>query len=450
MLTRGACRLATMLGVLLTVPLVPSVTPPAHADSVAWARRLGRDIQAAQQVTKGRGVTVALLDDGVDGRIGTLRDKVERGRDFVGTPRPKKIHGTLMASFIAGGGPTHDSPFGMRGLASGVKILPVRVIPSETESGAKRWFDNGNGREQLAKGIRYAADQGAEVICAVPFFWGGTTDAIEAAVAYAYSKGAVLVAGNIALDLEETPSYPAAMAGVIGVGAVNEKGKRHREHSAKNSAVLVAAPGFELPSIGPDGSLWTFQGVATATAFVAATAALVRSEYPKLPPQLVARAITESAHQPEGGYDTEVGFGIIDPAGALKRARALEGRSVFAPASKGVVMDRAHFGGEPVTVDAVRHDPGLLAGFSGLTGAGVAAIAAAMVLAVRGRRRTTVAVGAGPLTPAAAGPPPATAGPAPPPATAGPAPAWAPGPGSAGTVAETATPPAESGDVSGS
>jgi hypothetical protein len=448
MLTWGSRRIAVSaltLAAVLAASQTPALSPPAHADSLAWAKRLGRDFQAAQQVTKGKGVTVALVDDGVDGRIGSLRGRVEPGKDFAGTPRPKKIHGTLMAEWIAGGGPTHDSPFGMRGLAPGVKILSIRAVPFGEEPAARHWFDNRRGGDALTKGIRYAADQGAKVICVVPFVPEEDRGVVEAAVAYAHAKGAVVVAGNEAWDDEALPSYPAATAGVIGVGAVDLKGRRYRRYSAKNSAVLVAAPGFDLPAIGPGGSVWTFRGASTASVFVTATAALVRAEYPKLPPVLVARAIAESAHHPKGGYDTEVGFGIINPAGALKRARELQGRSVFGPASEGVVAEKAHFGGGPVAVDAVRHDPGLLAGFSGLTGAGLLAIAAAVVLAVRGRRRTAVAA-AGPSAPAAAGPPPATAGPAP----AGPAPVGASAPGSAGTVAETAVPPAQSGDASGS
>jgi hypothetical protein len=444
MLTRGSRRTAVpalTLTALLAVSQAPALAPAAHADSFTWARRFGRDFQAAQQVTKGRGVTVALLNDGVDGRIGTLRGKVERGKDFVGTPRPKKVHGTLMASLIAGGGPTHDSPFGMRGMAPAVKILPVRVFPWEDDTAASRWFAKKGSDQILAKGIRYAADQGAQVICVIPDLMNGDRDEIEAAIVYAQSKNAVVVAGNPPADDSGWASYPAGAAGAIGVGTLDERGKRFRKYSGKNSAVLVSAPGFELPSIGPGESLWTLEGPALASAFVAATAALVRAEYPKLPPALVARAIAESAHHPKGGYDTEVGFGVVNPAGALKRARELQGRSVFGPASQGVVAEKAHFGGGPVTVDAVRHAPGPLAGFSGLIGAGLLAIAAAVALAVRGRRRAAVAVPAGPLTPAAAGPPPATAGPAP---------LGTPAPGPAGTVAETAVPPAQSGDAPGS
>jgi hypothetical protein len=415
MLTRAVRRpvamAAAVLAALLVVPMAPVLTPPAHADSLDWARRLGRDFRAAQQVTRGKNVTVAIVADGVDGRIGTLRGKVQGSRDFVKTPRPKKIEGTLAGSLIGGGGPTYDSPLGMRGLAPAMKILSVRVMPSFEEPAAKRWFDYGGGRDQLARGIRYAVDQGAQVICILPHVWGGDVGGIESALAYARSKGAVVVGRNPVMpESADTGAYPAAFTGVIGVGSLNGKGERLRKYSGKDSAVLVSAPGFEMPSIGPGDSVWTFTGGTPASSFVAATAALVRSEYPKLPPQLVVRAIAESARHPKGGYDTNVGFGIINPAGALDRARSFEGRSVFAPAAQGAISEKSHFGGGPVTVEAVRHDTGLLAGYSGLAGAGLLAIVAAMVLAVRGhRRRTAVAAATGAFTavPEGATPPPA-------------------------------------------
>lgn len=389
--------LTALAGTLLAVPILPVMTPPAHADPLEWAKRFDRDVRAAHQVTRGKGVTVAVVADGVDGDIGPLRGRVLRGRDFVKTPRPMKIHGTLMASLIGGSGPTHDSLVGRRGLAPAVKILPVRVQVSLEEPGARRWFGEFENRALFAKGIRYAADEGAQVIYVIPYIWDGPVGLLESALAYARSKGAVVVSANPDLKLPPTTAYPAALAGAIGVGAVNAKGKWYRNYSDKNSAVLVSAPGFEMPTTGPDDSLWTVTGAHPATAFVTATAALVRSEYPKLPPELVGRAIAESAHHPKAGYDTGVGFGIINPAGALDRAQKLEGRSpVLTPAAQGVVPDKAHFGGGPVTTEAVRHDTGILAGYSGLIGAGLLAIVAALVLMVRGRRnRTAVAAGVG-------------------------------------------------------
>jgi subtilase family protein len=388
-LTRPARWLAALVAAPLVATLAPGLTPAAHADSTAWAKRLGRDFIAAQQITKGKGVKVAILSSGVDGRVATLRGAVLRGRDFVRTPGPKLVTGTLLASLIAGSGPSHDSPFGMRGLAPGVKILPVRVYPDlDDEPRAKGWFDRNDPAEVLAQGIRYAADQGAGVIMAPSY--GSDGNGISAAVAYAQSKNAVVVSSNA----QTSRTLPAANAGTIGVAAVTEKGARYGQFSGKNSSALVAAPGFKLPSVGPRNSLYEFWGAAPATAWVAAAAALVRSEYPKLTPAQVTQVITQSAHHPKGGYNTDIGFGIINPIGALRQARAVTKQPPAAVATQRVVSDTAHFGGAaPEPIGAVRHDVRLLAGFSGLAGGGLLILLLVLVLALRGRRRTVMSSG---------------------------------------------------------
>jgi hypothetical protein len=419
---RRTALLAVPLAAALTVVSAPALAPAAHADSVAWAKQLFRDFRAAQQITKGKGVTIAILADGVDGRVATLRGAVLRGADFVRTPRPKKIDGTLLASLIAGGGLTRGSAFGIRGLAPGVKILPVRVVPGKDEPGARSWLYRRSSAGTMAKGIRYAADHGAGVIVATTYFWGDDTSGILAAVAYAQSKKAVVVSAN-----PEAFSLPATATGAIGVAALTENGKRYRKFSAKNSTSDVAAPGFKLPSIGPGNSLWTFWGGVPAAAWVAATAALVRSEYPKLTPVQVEQVITRSARHPKGGYNTEVGFGVVNPIGALRQARAVTKQPPATVATQGVVADRAHFGGPaPEDIRAVRHDGRLVAGFSGLAGAGVLILLLVLVLAVRGRRRTAAPVGVPPVSPWP--PAPGAMGPPPQPSTSGGSVEWPVGP----------------------
>jgi hypothetical protein len=130
---------------------------------------------------------------------------------------------------------------------------------------------------------------------------------------------------------------------------------------------------------------------------VAATAALIRAEHPKMSPVLVARAIAESAHHPSGGYNAQVGFGIINPAAALKAATALTGRQVFTAATHSSVSDRTHFSGTvPADIVAVKHNPWLLAGFGGLLGMGALGLLLAVFLAVRLRRRPSPTPAAAP------------------------------------------------------
>jgi hypothetical protein len=396
---------------LLTLLLPGTVVVPsaAQADDLAVVKQLVRDLNAARRITKGRGITVAIVSTGVDGSVGSLRGKVKPGRDFVNNGHPKKITGTLLASLIAGAGLTHYSPVGMRGLASGTDILPVRIAPDQEEPGSKAFYGRSDFTEIEAKGIRYAADQGAQIICIDFYSWGDDVAPIRAAVSYALSKNATVVAGAArGSDDETVPIFPAAEPGVIGVGALDTKGHRIAKLSARNSSVIVGAPGFTFPSIGPGDSLWTVKGPLPAVAWVASTAALVRAEHPKLTQAQVAQVITSSAHHPTSGYDTEVGFGVINPVGALKAAEALE-KSPSAVAGRGAVGDKARFGGHPpAKIQAVRHSKGLLAGFGGLAAAGLLAIVLAAILAIRGRRRSTALATTPGMSPAAAeGPAPA-------------------------------------------
>jgi hypothetical protein len=235
---------------------------------------------------------------------------------------------------------------------------------------------------------------------------------IRAAVGYALSKNATVVAGAFrSRDGETDPIVPAAEPGVIGVGALDVKGHRMAKLSGRNSSVIIGAPGFTFPSIGPGNTLWTMDGTLPASAWVASTAALVRAEHPRLPQAQVAQAITSSARHPASGYDTGTGFGIVNPVGALRAAEALEKNRPALVAGRGTVADSAHFGGPPpAKIQAVRHGTSLLAGFGGLAGGGLLAVVLAVILAIRGRRRAEPLLAAPPY-PLVDGPPAPPGGP---------------------------------------
>ncbi|MFB4312658.1 S8 family serine peptidase [Actinomadura sp. 21ATH] len=384
MLMRSGAGLAA--AALLLTLLQP--VEPARAAEPKWLSRFAGDFLEANQVTRGKGVRIALLSDGVDPGLGTLDGALEKGRDLVGTPKPERILGTLMASLLVGGGPTADAPFGVRGVVSKAKLLPVRVYATEDERGGAHWQLKNQWSETLAKGIRYAADQGAEVIAVEPYSTNSvfeSTDAEQllAAVAHARSKDALIVAAGAP---EAARVYPHAVPGVLGVGAVKENGKRSK-YSTSSSAIALSAPGFRTPTTGPDGRTWTFWGNPAALTWVAAAAALVRSEHPKLTATQVAQALTSSARHPKGRYDHELGFGYVNAIGALNAARKLSGETVPPVAAKaGVVKDRAHFGERRGTVRAVPYDPAVLGGFGALALAGLGAVVFAGWMLVRRRR----------------------------------------------------------------
>jgi hypothetical protein len=136
-------------------------------------------------------------------------------------------------------------------------------------------------------------------------------------------------------------------------------------------------------------------GGPVATAWVASAAALVKAQYPHLAPALVARAIAASARgRPRGSYKASVGFGVINPAGALAAARKLAGLTAAATPGQGAVPASSHFGGGPPAgkINAVQHSLAGLAAFSTVTVAGVACLVLAVRLRLRWRRRASADV----------------------------------------------------------
>lgn len=385
-----------------------AATPPAQADQVRERQlpalqSLGV-LQAHQQST-GKGVTVAVVDSGVDPRHPDLAGSVVTGPDFTkganppGVP-PARVHGTFMASLVAGHGHGPGRRNGVIGVAPAAKILSIRVAPERQEPGFRAFNSKRRFRNAVAKGIRHAADKGADVIN-LSLGKSGATAEERAAVTHAIKRGAVVVAavGNDGdsnkVDAEGLApfSYPAALPGVVAVAAVDVN-KRPARFSNRNASVLVAAPGVSVVGAGPNRQYLIGDGTSQATALVSGVAALIRAKHPKMSPALVSQAIVASAVDgPSGGYDVTVGFGTVDAARALAAADKLAGYKNKAgiPADRRVSGEEA---AEPVPV--VQRDPLWLGGYVGTAGfALLGFVASAVVLTVLNRRtRRPAAAGA--------------------------------------------------------
>ncbi|MEV5411673.1 S8 family serine peptidase [Thermopolyspora sp. NPDC052614] len=329
---RSVTALATVLVALLTA--VTAFTPgTARADQVRGSqaevlRTLG--VEQAWRVTRGKGVTVAVLDSGVDPRHHDLAGSVVTGRDFtVGANppgvAPRRLHGTYMASLIAGHGHGPGRGDGVIGVAPQARILSVRVILEDEEPGFRVFNSEARYERVVARGIRYAVDRGADVIN-MSISKDQPTRAERAAISYAISKGVVLVAaaGNEGAGRRNAPySYPASFPGVISVAAA-DKGLHRASFSNRNSLVTVAAPGVDILGAGPGDEYWVGRGTSQATALVSGVAALIKSRYPRMSPALVVQAITAGvSRRPAGGYDPGTGFGVVNAALALRQAAVL-------------------------------------------------------------------------------------------------------------------------------
>ncbi|WP_317442375.1 type VII secretion-associated serine protease mycosin [Streptomyces collinus] len=390
--TRGRRR-ARATGSALTVLLAGSLavlpSAAAHADSIR-AQQWGLSalhLDQAWRTTKGRGVTVAVLDTGVEADHPDLAGNVLPTKDMIGFgagpgDRAWARHGTAMAGIIAGHGHGPGRTDGVVGVAPEAKILPVRVILEDGDSArTKARTTRGNA---LADGIRWAADHGADVI---NLSLGDDSASAhpepseDEAVQYALKKGVVVVAssGNGG-DKGDHVSYPAAYPGVIAATAVDKFGTR-ASFSTRRWYAAVSAPGVDVVIADPDHKYYEGWGTSAASAFVSGAAALVRAAHPRLTPAQIKKLLEDTARDaPVGGRDDSRGFGMIDPAAALKAAARLEPRPLH-PAS----YSGKYFGPGPDTAGPT----GSAADWAGpLAGGAGAVLLVAAVILWRGRRTT--------------------------------------------------------------
>ncbi len=383
--TTGA-RLLTLL-LAGSLALLPSTA--AHADGIRaqeWALD-ALHTQQAWQTTKGKGITVAVLDTGVDATHPDLVGNVLEGKDMVGFgaergDRSWARHGTAMAGIIAGHGHGVGDADGVMGIAPEAKILPVRVILEDGDPARTKARDTrGNA---LAEGIRWATDHGADVINLSLGDDSNTAhpDAAEdEAVQYALKKGAVVVAsaGNGG-EKGDHISYPAAYPGVIAATAVDRYGTR-ASFSTRRWYATVSAPGVDVVIADPDRKYYEGWGTSAASAFVSGAVALIKAAHPGLTPAQIKQLLERTARDtPTGGRDDSVGFGMVDPAAALKAADRLKTDDLHAAA-----YGKKYFGTGPDPVDDAPNSPGWIGPLAG--GLGVVLLVVSVVL-WRGRRRT--------------------------------------------------------------
>ena len=400
MLIRSRAAIAAAIGAFsLTISAAPALAGLASAAGSPLPpgadQQMAHDFEMAWQISTGRGVTVAVLSTGVEPSIPGLKGRVITGPDYTGSAHPGRVIGTLIADDLAGDGNPSD-PSQAFGVAPGVRILSIRTDEGYGEPGADAFYNAATYGSNYAKAIRYAADHGAQVIDVGVVDWSPVPE-LESAVAYAVSRGAVIVADDTQSGggaNTTTYSYPAALPGVIGVGSVSLAGQPAPDRdavSAQNQSVLVTGPGNKVGGPLTEGQDYYIDGSTAASTFVAGTAALIKSITPHLSPALVARALALSARdRPAGGYNTTLGFGFIDPYQALNEALKLNlaARTQVAAGSLGQSASATFRPGPALPpIRAVHHARATLAGYGAAMVAGGLSLLAALVIWWRRRSR---------------------------------------------------------------
>ncbi|GIG65056.1 S8 family serine peptidase [Phytomonospora endophytica] len=273
-------------------------------------------VAEAHQVTKGEGITIGILDSGVDATHPDLAGNVLPGTDLAGTGgdglTPSDDHGTSVASILVGG----DDTDGILGIAPAAKLISVRITDADGE------FEVG----RIQEGIRWLADNGADVI-SLSLFDPGAEEGGQAAVDYAIGKNIVVVAGagnRRGDEPNETWSavgYPAAYRGVVAVTGTTREGEYWDgsvEHAYGIGNWAISAPATDMRVALRGGGYETADGTSFAAPIVAGTMALIKAKYPNLNQrQLLERLLLTADDKGTEGEDLEYGWGIVDPLAAL-------------------------------------------------------------------------------------------------------------------------------------
>jgi serine protease len=267
------------------------------------------DVAGAWTYAAGAGVTVAVIDSGVDAHHVDLDGQVLPGLDLVdpkGNGDADLVgHGTTVSAIIAG----KDDADGVVGIAPKAKILPVRVLDQQNR------YDDAM---IVAKGVRWAVDHGARVIN-LSLGGSGSSAALGAALDYAFAKDVVVVActGNASASPSTGVWYPAREPGVIAVAGMERDGTEIWSGSITGPETVVTAPATQLVGARPAG-YWKVQGTSFAAPMVTATAALIRSRWPTMSAgEVINRIIKTAKDRGAPGRDDTYGYGMVDPTGAL-------------------------------------------------------------------------------------------------------------------------------------
>jgi len=326
MLRSAAAIAVVAASVLLMGATAPPSTGPVPDDpsdptraSEYWLD--GARIREAWQTTRGKGVTIAVIDTGIGKVPETFGEAVVGGTDVSGTGTPDGRtplgaldgnHGSWVASLAAGRGAADGA--GMIGVAPEANLLSISV---GFGAAAAVPFT-----EQVAKGMRWAVDNGADIINLS--FTTNTLDwdaSWDDAFLYAFEHDVVVVvaAGNRGSGTSIIGA-PATIPGVLTVGGVDQTGTASVEASTQGITIGISAPSEGLLGMSADGKLASWRGTSGAAPIVAGIAALIRSAHPDLKADDVINRIIKTAIPVDGAIkpqDPLYGYGLVDAAAAI-------------------------------------------------------------------------------------------------------------------------------------
>jgi len=266
----------------------------------------------AWNTTQGAGVTIAILDSGVDTGHPDLAANMLAGYNFVDNNTNVADvcgHGTAVAGSAAA---VSNNSQGVAGVAGKAKIMPIRIASPDGSGGCTAYIST------IVSGITYAADRGARI---VNLSYGPlvSSASIQNAASYLKSKGGLLFvsAGNSGADLATTPTT------TMVVVSATDAGDSRTSWSNFGSAVTLAAPGAGIWTTSRGGSYGTWNGTSFSAPVAAGVGALVMAANPELSNQTVENLLySTAADLGAAGRDVNFGYGRVDAAAAVTAAVA--------------------------------------------------------------------------------------------------------------------------------